>query len=163
MFTYNRQTSRYKSPGDSEGGTVHHGPLTRYIKLRVAHAPEMPGTFSPPLTSKKTAIVSDPGMHHGTCVTHVPWCMLGALTRGGGENVPGIPVACPGAHAQPTILRICEEAHWKLKEKFEVLWFHYYPVSHALLVRPNNIPRVELEYGPHANKHPWLACVCLGF
>ena len=38
--------------------------------------------------------VSDPDMHHGTCVTHVPWCMSGSLTRGGGENVPGIPGAC---------------------------------------------------------------------
>ena len=24
--------------------------------------------------------VSDPDMHHGTCVTHVPWCMPGSLT-----------------------------------------------------------------------------------
>ena len=32
-----------------------HGPLTRYVKLRVAHAPGMPGTFSPPPTSKETA------------------------------------------------------------------------------------------------------------
>ena len=31
-----------------------HGPLTRYKKLRVAHAPGMPGTFSPPQTSKET-------------------------------------------------------------------------------------------------------------
>ena len=23
--------------------------------------------------------VSDPGMHYGTCVTHVPWCMSGSL------------------------------------------------------------------------------------
>ena len=38
--------------------------------------------------------VSDPGMHHGTCVTHVPWCTSGSLTRDGGENVPGIPGAC---------------------------------------------------------------------
>ena len=38
--------------------------------------------------------VGDPGMHHGTCVTHVPWYMSGSLTRGGGENVPGIPGAC---------------------------------------------------------------------
>ena len=30
-------------------------------------------------------------MHHGTCVTHVPWCMSGSLTCGDGENVPGIP------------------------------------------------------------------------
>ena len=35
--------------------------------------------------------VSYPGMHHGTCVTHVPWCMSGLLVPGGGENVPGIP------------------------------------------------------------------------
>ena len=33
-------------------------------------------------------------MHHGTCVTHVPWCMSGSLTRGGDENVPAIPGAC---------------------------------------------------------------------
>ena len=29
-------------------------PLSRYVKLRVAHAPGMPGTFSPPPTSKET-------------------------------------------------------------------------------------------------------------
>ena len=40
-------------------------------------------------------IVNDPGMHHGTCVTHAPWCMSGSLIRCGGENVPGI----PGAYA----------------------------------------------------------------
>ena len=43
---------------------------------------------------KRKPISSDPGMHHGTCVTHVPWRMSGSLTRGGGENVPGIPGAC---------------------------------------------------------------------
>ena len=32
-----------------------HGPLTRYVKLRVVHAPGMPGTFSPPTTSTETA------------------------------------------------------------------------------------------------------------
>ena len=26
---------------------THHGPLTRYVKLHVAHAPGMPGTFPP--------------------------------------------------------------------------------------------------------------------
>ena len=25
---------------------------------------------------------SEPDMHHGTCVTHVPWCMAGSLTSG---------------------------------------------------------------------------------
>ena len=42
-------------------------------KSRVAHAPGMPGTFSPPPRT------SDPDMHQGTCVTHVPWCMPGSL------------------------------------------------------------------------------------
>ena len=43
---------------------------------------------------QRKPLVSDPGMHHGTCVTHVPWCMSGSLFSGGGENVPGIPGAC---------------------------------------------------------------------
>ena len=47
-----------------------HGPLVRYVKLRVAHAL---GIFSPPLW------VNVPDMH---CGTHVPWCMLGSLTSG---------------------------------------------------------------------------------
>ena len=44
---------------------------------------------------QRKPLVSDPDMHHGTCVTHVPWCMSGSLNRGGGENVPDI----PGAYA----------------------------------------------------------------
>ena len=43
---------------------------------------------------QRQLLVSDPGIHHGTCITHVPWCMPGSLTRGGRENVPGIPGAC---------------------------------------------------------------------
>ena len=69
---------------------TYSGPLTRYAKLRVAHAPGMPGTFS----RHRKLLVSDPGTHHGTCLTHVPWCMSGSLTRCCRENVPGIPGAC---------------------------------------------------------------------
>ena len=71
-----------------------HGLLARNVKLGVVHAPGMPGTLSRP------SRVSDPDMHHGTCVTHVPWCLPGLLTIansfdiGGGENVSGIPSAC---------------------------------------------------------------------
>ena len=57
-------------------GCHSNGPLARYVKFQVAHAPGMPGTFSPPLW------VSDPYMHHGTCITHVLWCMPGLLTSG---------------------------------------------------------------------------------
>ena len=53
-----------------------NGPLDRYVKLRVALAPGMRGTFSP------TPLVSDLDLHPGTCVTHVPWCMPGSLTHG---------------------------------------------------------------------------------
>ena len=72
----------------------HNGPLTRYAKLRVAHAP---GTF-PRHRLQRKLLVSDTSMHHGTCVTHVPWCMSGSLARGGGENVRGIPGACTTRH-----------------------------------------------------------------
>ena len=73
---------RYMSAGSLIASVVttpsqrRHGPLSRYVKLQVAHGPGMPGTFSPPPR------VSDPDMHHCTCVMHVPWCMLGSLTSG---------------------------------------------------------------------------------
>ena len=41
---------------------------------------------------QRKPLVNDPGMHHGTCATHVmhmTWCMSGSLTRCGGEHVPG--------------------------------------------------------------------------
>ena len=53
-----------------------HGPLARYVKFWFAQAPGMSGTFYPPPR------VSYPDMHHGACVTHVPWCMPGLLTSG---------------------------------------------------------------------------------
>ena len=61
--------------------------------MLVVHASGMPGTFFPPPR------VSDPDMHHGTCVMHVPWCMPGSLTSGFlwiryGENVLAIPDKC---------------------------------------------------------------------
>ena len=64
------------------------------------------GNVFPRRRFQRKPLVSDPGMHHGTCVTHVPWCMSGSLTRGDRENVPGIPGACA-----PTILPIWQEAH----------------------------------------------------
>ena len=64
------------------------------------------GNVFPTHRLQRKPLVSDPDMHHGTYVTHVPWCMSGSLTCGGGENVPGIPNACA-----PAILRIWQEAH----------------------------------------------------
>ena len=64
------------------------------------------GNGSPRRRYQRKPLVSAPGMHNGTCVTHVPWCMSGLLIRGGGGNVHGI----LGAWA-PAILRIWQEAH----------------------------------------------------
>ena len=53
-------------------------PWAFYQILRIAGCAcaGMPGTVSPP------PWVSDSGMHHGACVTHVPCCMPGSLTNG---------------------------------------------------------------------------------
>ena len=55
---------------------THPWASCRYLKLRVAHALGLPGTFSPPPR------VNDPDRHHSTCVTQVPWCTPGSLTSG---------------------------------------------------------------------------------
>ena len=62
-----------------------HGPLTRYVKLRVTHVPRMPGTFSPPPTNETAIYRSRHASRHvrdTRAVMH------------GGENAPGIPGAC---------------------------------------------------------------------
>ena len=105
-----------------------HGPLTRYVKLRIVHAPGMPGTFSPPPR------VNDPDMHHGTCVTcvtHVPWCMPGSLTRSGNGNVSGIPGTCPTSK-----LRIWQEAH-----EDKLIQCQYY--SRAVSFGGENVPGIR--------------------
>ena len=58
---------------------------------------------------QRKPLVSDPCMHHGTCMTHAPWCTSGSLSRGGGKKTfPAFP-----AHAQPASLLIWQEAHWQ--------------------------------------------------
>ena len=51
-----------------------HGSPVSYVNLRVAHTLGMPGTFSPPPR------ISDPDMHQGTCLRHVPRCIPLSLT-----------------------------------------------------------------------------------
>ena len=65
-----RVTWRHQEPDHHQSC---YGHLARYVKLRVPHAPRMPGTFSPPPR------ISDPDVYHGTCVTHVPWYMPRSL------------------------------------------------------------------------------------
>ena len=55
----------------------------------------------------KKPLISDPDMHQGTPITHVPWCMPGSLTRGGGETFPAFL-----AHAQPVIRYLVRVPLW---------------------------------------------------
>ena len=76
LFLYHIAIAMMEYLLSSHNVTTSHGPLARYVKFWVAHAPGRSGTFSPPPQ------VSDPDMHHGMCITHVPWCMPGPLTSG---------------------------------------------------------------------------------
>ena len=84
------------------------------------------GNVFPRCRFQKKPIVSDPGMHHGTCVTHVRWCMSGSLTCSDGANVPGIPGACA-----PAILRIWQEAHCRTSL---LRWLHTFYACHKTIV-----------------------------
>ena len=74
FFTSLNYNPQLGVPGSFTGWSIivpgylpgHHGPFVRYVNVRFAHAPRMPGTFSSPQR------VSDTDMHHGTCVTDVP-------------------------------------------------------------------------------------------
>ena len=70
-----------------------HGPLARYVNCGLRMCRECRERF-PHQRLQRKPLVSDPGLHHGTCVMHWPWCMSGSLTRDGGENVHGIPGTC---------------------------------------------------------------------
>ena len=91
---------------------VHHCAWTFYQIRKIAgyaRAGNAGKVFSSRRFQRKP-LIGDPGMHFGTCVTHVPWCMSASFTRDGGEDVPGIPVAC-----SPEILRIWQGGTWSAK------------------------------------------------
>ena len=81
-----------KPSGRSTSNT--HGPLTRYVKFGVAHAPGMLGTFSLSPTSKETVRDTRAVMHVG--IANPRWRDL---------TFRAFP-----AHTQSTILRIWQEA-----------------------------------------------------
>ena len=64
------------------------------------------GNIPPRRRFQRKPLVSDPGMHHGTCDTHVLDACRDRLPAVAGKTFPAFP-----AHAQPAILRIWKEAH----------------------------------------------------
>ena len=83
---------------------------------------------------QRKLLVSDPGMHQCTCVTHVPWFMSGSLIRGGGENVPGI----PGARAT---LKFTYLVRGPCKIAIEIwAWISYYVLHFNVNANTNVFP-----------------------
>ena len=83
-----------------------HGPLTRYVKLRVLHAPGMPGTFSPPAEFKWNHQLATPACitarESRTCRDACRDCLPAVA----GKTFPAFPSVCA-----PAILHIWQEAH----------------------------------------------------
>ena len=77
---------------------------------------------------QRKPLVSDPGMYHGTCVTHVSWYMPESLTRGGRENVPGIHDACTTRNFAYLVRGQCTVLDLKLTMSYFIyiwLWIHF--------------------------------------
>ena len=82
-------------------GSWPHGPLTRWVKLLFVHAPGIPGTFSPPPTSKETHQLLIPA-----CTTARAWPTCRDACRDRYPTVAGKAFPAFPAYAQPAILRI---------------------------------------------------------
>ena len=106
------------------------------------------GNVFPGRRFRRKPLVSDPGMHHGTCVTHVPWCMTGSLTCGDGENVPGIPGACA-----PAILRIWQETHGAIYlDRFLVLSYKMPYTGKMFIDHTSWTWQIDKTFAPHTER-----------
>ena len=120
-------------------------------KIAVCACAGNAGNVFPHHRFRRKPLVSDPGMHHGTCVTHVPWCMSGSLTCGGGENVPGIPGACA-----PAILRIWQEAHglfWMAWRRAGITWMNKLDLLHERIYASTGFSALK-KWACHVSHKP---------
>ena len=81
--------------------------------------------------SPRHQLFSDPDMHHGTCVTHVPWCISGSLTGGFlWSRWRGKRYRCHVSNALPWKLTppsICNnQLYYKVTPRVIVLWLPSY-------------------------------------
>ena len=75
---------------------LRHGPLTRYAKLQVAHAPGMPGTFPPAADFEGNRYLAIPA-----CITARAWRTCRDACRGRLPAVTGKTFPAFPAHAHP--------------------------------------------------------------
>ena len=127
---------------------IGHGPLTRYVKPRVVHAPGMPRMFSPPPISKETATLrsrhASRHVRHAGTVMHVG--IANSRCRGKRSR--------HSRHAQPTILRIGQQVHSKRIFVRFIVANNVSRFTHT----PDNIGKLipwmqgEMVIKPHQNK-----------
>ena len=87
----------------------HHGPLTRYVKLQVAHAPGMPGTFSPAADFKENRLIAIPA-----CITARAWRTCRDACRDRLHAVTGKTFPAFPAHAHPQFYVSGKRPIWPL-------------------------------------------------
>ena len=115
-----------------------HMPWASYQIRKIAgvHAPGIPERFP------RHRWLSDPDMHHGTYVTHVPWCMPGSLTssfiwsRRCGETFPAFL-----AHAQPTFYVSGKRPMETLSAQY---WTFVGGIQRSPMVSPHKSSNAEL-------------------
>ena len=66
---------------------------------------------------QRKPLISDPNMHHGTCVMHEPWCMSGSLTAVTRKTLPTFP-----AHAQPNFTYLARGPLHAINWYYRYLW-----------------------------------------
>ena len=87
----------------------NNGPLTRYVKLQVAHAPGMPGTFSPAADFKGNRKLAIP-----TCITARAWRTCRDACRDRALAVTGKTFPAFPAHAH---LQFCVSGKRPIKKE----------------------------------------------
>ena len=106
---------------------MYHEPLTRYPKLRVAHAPGMPGTCSPPPTSKETACKrsrhASRHVREAHAVMHVG--IANPRWRGKRSGVPGACATCNFAYVVRGPLQPFTDIF-----RFRNIWLKYTSLRH---------------------------------
>ena len=94
---------------------------------------------------QRNLLVSNPGMHHGTCVTPVSWCMSRSATRCGGENVPGI----TSASATRKFMYFAKGL-WCMRRVLQQHWpyhsMYYRDISHYTVITNQRVCELYVEF-----------------
>ena len=97
-------------------------------------------------------------------MTHVPWCMSGSITRGGGENVPGIPGACAPRNFTYPARGPCDIL-WYWTQLLESSWWYrskgfMVPAIVVILCLVSAITAAVLARRWHANQPQQSGFIC---